>query len=165
MLTFEIAVEASGPLADPTLLERFDAEVSSALQELGALAQRMIVQATPRGISAGGGGLAGSITSELRGVPARREQVVSSSMFYAPIVELGRRPGNRWPPLAPIELWVRRKLHVPADRAAEVAFLVARKIGEEGTSGAHMFEFSFRQLRPIAERRFQQLGQQLEGRA
>lgn len=50
-------------------------------------------------------------------------------------VEEGRAPG-RMPPMAPIELWVRRKLG--GDR--NVAFLVARAIGRRGTKGAHMFQ-------------------------
>jgi hypothetical protein len=159
-MTFEIRVQMAGPFMDPGVTSRFDREISAGLLELAALGQRLIVQGTPRGISAGGGGLAGSIFTELRGTPARREAVVASSAFYAPIVEVGRQPG-RWPSLAPIMLWVRRKLHVSDQDAPSVAYLVARKIGEQGTPGAHMFEWGVERLRPIAQQRFQQLSQRL----
>lgn len=145
---------------DPNVLERFDGVVAATLAELGALGQRLIVSESPRGVSAGGGGLRGSIFSELRGAPARRQAIVASSVFYAPIVEVGRRPGKR-PPVAPISLWVLRKLHVASGQASRVAFLVSRKIGREGTTGAHMFEKGARRLMPIAQQRFEALGEQI----
>lgn len=49
-------------------------------------------------------------------------------------LEHGRRPG-KMPPMAPIKLWVARKLG--GDK--RVAFLVARAIGRRGTKGAGMF--------------------------
>lgn len=51
-------------------------------------------------------------------------------------VEEGRAPG-RMPPMAPIELWLRRKAGI---NSRSVAFLVARAIGRRGTKGAHMFQ-------------------------
>ena len=161
---FEIHATATGPLfTDPNIAARFDAEVSAALQELGALGQRLVVEGTPAGIASGGGGLRGSIFSELRGAPARREEVVSSSVFYAPIVEVGRRPGKQ-PPGGPIQLWVTRKLQTPPAEVASVAFLVARKIGLRGTTGAHMFERALVKLEPVVQRRFQELGDRIVAR-
>lgn len=152
-----VRVQAHGGLfEDPTILERFDQEVSSTLAELGAYGQRLVVFNSPRGVSAGAGGFAGSISNELRGTPARRQAVVSSSVFYAPIVEKGRRPGRR-PPLEPIRLWVVRKLGVNQKNAREVAFLVARKIGRRGWEGKHPFERAAKQLLPVARQRFESL--------
>jgi hypothetical protein len=159
MLTFR--VQATGALlTDPNVLERFDTEVQATLAELGAYGQRLVVQGAPRGVSAGGGGLRGSIFTELRGVPARRQAIVASSVFYAPIVEAGRRPGRR-PPLGPIKLWVARKLSVPTSQVARVAFLVARKIGRGGTEGAHMFDRAAKALEPVAANRFQALAERI----
>ena len=159
MLTFR--VELTGALlTDPTVLERFDGEIQATLAELGAYGQRLVVQGAPRGVSAGGGGLRGSVFTEMRGVPARRQAIVSSSVYYAPIVEAGRRPGRR-PPLEPIRLWVVRKLGVSVVGASRVAFLVARKIGRQGTAGAHMFERAAQALGPVAANSVQALGEKL----
>jgi len=159
VLTFEM--NARGPLlTDPAIATRFDRPISAALVDISAFGQRVVVQGTPRGISSGGGGLRGSVFSELRGVPARREGVVASSLFYAPIVEVGRRPGKR-PPLAPILLWVQRKLGLSGTEAQQAAFLITRKIGARGTVGAHMFERAFQRLQPYARQRFEALSRQL----
>lgn len=159
MLT--VRVQAYGGLfTDPNVLERFDQEIQSTLAELGAYGQRLVVQAAPRGVSRGGGGLAGSIFTELRGTPARRQAIVASSVFYAPIVEVGRRPGKR-PPIEAIRLWVVRKLGVSPAQARSVAFLVARKIGRRGTDGAHMFQRAATALVPVAQQRFQALQERI----
>lgn len=50
------------------------------------------------------------------GVPRRITAVVGSPLVYAPHVEAGTRP--HWPPPAPIEAWVRRKLR---DEVSEMA--------------------------------------------
>lgn len=160
MLT--IRVQAQGALfTDSNVLERFDAEIASTIAELGAYGQRLVVQGAPRGVSVGGGGYAGSIGLELRGTPARRQATVSSSLFYAPIIESGRRAGARRPPLAPILLWVTRKLHVTGDQASRVAFLIARSIGRKGIPGKHVFERAAQNLVPVAQARFEALQERI----
>ncbi len=47
-------------------------------------------------------------------------------------VDRGRAPGKR-PPIEAIIGWVKRKLGVSEDKARGIAFVVARKIGNEGT--------------------------------
>jgi hypothetical protein len=44
----------------------------------------------------------------------------------------GRSPGKQ-PPIDPIELWVKKKLKIPAAQAKGVAFAIAKKIAKEGT--------------------------------
>ncbi len=162
MAEIEYALRATGPLFERRdMQELFDQEISAALVELGNLGQRLVVDGTPSGVSVGGGGLRGSIFTELRGAPALRSQVIASSVFYAPIVELGRRPGQRRPPLEPILLWVSRKLQLSGPRARSVAFLVARKIGRTGTEGKHMFQQAVQRLQPIMQQRFEALAQRI----
>ena len=143
-------IVATGPLFEANIAAIFDQEITATLRELGLLGQRLVVQASPRGVSSGGGGLRGSIFTELRGVPGSRSQIISSPLFYAPIVELGRRPGKR-PPLAPILLWARRKL---GQESVHAAWLIARKIGQRGTTGAFMFRHAYRRLVPVAQAQF-----------
>mgnify|MGYP000630952051 CR=1 FL=1 len=61
----------------------------------------------------------------------RVEGKLSTNVIYALVVEHGSRP--HWPPRAPIEFWVARKLGVRGKRVRAVAFLVARKIARRGT--------------------------------
>jgi len=92
-----------------------------------------VVAHTPVGAT---GQLRGSITHQISGSGIAMQGRVFSTDVPVKVasVEHGRAPG-RMPPLAPIELWVRRKLG--GDSAA--AYLIARAIGRRGTNGAQMF--------------------------
>lgn len=93
-----------------------------------------VIKATPVGAT---GHLRQSMTHDVSGSGiAILGRVYSTDVpVKVASVEQGRAPG-RMPPMAPIELWVRRKLG--GDR--NVAFLVARAIGKRGTKGAGMFQ-------------------------
>jgi hypothetical protein len=157
VITYTLTVNAQGALlADPSIQQRFDREIMATLAELGALGQARVVSRTPTGVSGGGGGLRGSIFTEAYGVPGRRGQIIASSVYYAPIVEKGRTPGARRPPLGPILLWVTRKLGISGP-SPHVAFLVSRKIGQVGTTGVGMFAKTATELQSVARSRFQAL--------
>lgn len=148
-------ITAQGPLFEADIAAAVDQEITATLRELGLLGQRLVVQGAPRGVAAGSGGLRGSIYTELRGTPGQRSQLISSPLIYAPIVELGRRPGQRMPPAAPILLWTRRKLGLSGSGAVHAAFLIARKIARRGTQGAFMFQRAYQRLRPVAQQQFE----------
>lgn len=58
---------------------------------------------------------------------------IYSSKKYFTVLETGRRPGKR-PPIDVIEQWVKDKPIVPQGISTRsLAFLIARKIGEEGS--------------------------------
>jgi len=116
-------------------------EITPALHEALQLLEREIKDLTPVGVM-GGGGLRGSITSELRGTAIDDLQgKVYSPMKHALPVEMGTKPhpvsreGQ-----AAIRDWVEKILNVSPEESKSVAFLVVRKISKEGTEGAHMFE-------------------------
>jgi hypothetical protein len=44
----------------------------------------------------------------------------------------GRRPG-RQPPSTALETWVQQKLGIPPEKAKQIAFVVSRKIGQQGS--------------------------------
>jgi hypothetical protein len=79
--------------------------------------------------------------------------IVSNPVEHAIYAERGRGPG-KMPPLAPIELWVRRVLGISPPESKQVAFLVARAIGRRGTKGAHAAEKGLEAVRGIVEADF-----------
>lgn len=52
---------------------------------------------------------------------------------YSEQLALGRKPG-KLPPIAPIERWVNAKLGISGTQGRSVAFAVANKIAQEGTT-------------------------------
>lgn len=52
---------------------------------------------------------------------------------YSEQLVYGRKPGKR-PPIAPLERWVKAKLHLSGKEAKGVAFAISNKIAKEGTS-------------------------------
>jgi len=72
--------------------------------------------------------LRSSIRTQFRG--DRLGARIGSKLQYAEYVEKGRRPG-RMPPSSALEAWVRTKVSV--ENIKSIAFLIARKIGREGT--------------------------------
>jgi hypothetical protein len=57
---------------------------------------------------------------------------ISSDLVYAPVMEGGRRPGARQPPVDAIAPWVEAKLGSDVS-----AYAVARSIGRKGVRGRH----------------------------
>lgn len=154
MITFTAKIE--GPIFKGGLASSVDRRTIAMLADVGAYAQRLAVDKAPSGVTYQ---LRGSIVSELRGSPSARSQEVSSSAFYAPIQEVGRKPGKR-PPADALLLWVTRKLGAP-DNPEAVAFLVARAIGRSGTKGYRMFEQAFEKAVPYFERQADAMGAEL----
>lgn len=61
------------------------------------------------------------------------ELIIFSSMKYFTVLETGRKPGKR-PPISVIEQWIKDKPIIPDGISTKsLAFLIARKIGEEGS--------------------------------
>lgn len=83
------------------------------------------------GVSRGSvfGEVYGHTIADLRGV-------VASPLEHMTVLEYGRRPGQKMPPVAAIQLWARRKL---GDGSRGTAFVIARAIGRRGTRAHHMF--------------------------
>jgi hypothetical protein len=164
MASIAYRVQAVGPIFERLDARAvFDSEISAVLLELGAFGQRLVVDNAPAGVSSGGGGFRGSVFTELRGKVAERSQLIASSLVYARVLEVGRRPGKR-PPIAPIFLWVRRKLGRTGVEATQAAYLVARKIGARGYPGKFMFQRAAAQLEPLARARFQALADRMAQR-
>lgn len=84
--------------------------------------------------------------------------VVSISLAdYWKYVEYGRRPG-KMPPVSAIENWIKVKQILPHSiqlksgktvipTVPQLSFLIARKIGRDGTQGKHYFENAFEKVK------------------
>ena len=82
--------------------------------------------------------LRGGITSETISVfPDLVGSVSSGDIPYAPVIEHGRTPGSRMPPVDAIKLWVIRKLQLPEDEVEGAAWAIAKSIAKHGFSPEH----------------------------
>jgi hypothetical protein len=146
MLRFEVTVPDFGAAGSV-----IPAELEAATHEAVALLERAVKVKTPIGVTeAARGRIAGEVRRTEVGDSLG---VVGSPLEHVRVLELGRRPGQPMPPPDALELWVRRKI-VYSDRkgprggrrklttseARGIAFVIARKIGKEGTEAVKMFE-------------------------
>ncbi len=116
------------------------AETMAVMKIIVARLEKEVTEGTPAGVG-GAAGLRGSIYGEVVSMAGSSvEGVVGTPLEYGEVVEMGRRPGKGFPPIAPITLWAIRKLGVADKEAKSVAFLIARKIAKKGFEGAHMFQ-------------------------
>lgn len=144
--------------------EYTDQVLLSAMTEATLLLQREWQERLPRS----SGLTASSITSDVASTPAGVLGIVGSSQPSALFVELGTRP--HMPPVAAIEPWVRAVLGIREPKEVKrVAFLVARKISEEGTPAqrpmARAAEATEGQIVAMFERAADQVAKYLEGTA
>lgn len=86
--------------------------------------------------------LRASFGTEVHGTPFDMTGIVGTSLIYGLPVEMGRKPG-RMPPVAPIKLWVTRKLGIKGKAADQAAYAIAWSIGKKGTKGAFMVEQAY----------------------
>lgn len=111
------------------LTSRVAAGMNESMEYLKGEVQKAIVVDSGRG--------RGSVFTELRGssISTLRGTIASPEVHVA-VMETGRRPGRRPPPLGPIRLWLSRH-----GMDSRLAFVVARAIGRRGTfgGGLHMF--------------------------
>jgi len=138
---------------------RLDGELESALQQSLQLTEREVVRRTPTAQ----GRLRSAIQGEVRrSATSVTGTVTAGDVAYASFVEYDTAP--HFPPLAPLEEWVRhRGLHAPSrggkppkHPVRAIAFLIARKIARQGTKGAHMFRDGAQAALPQARRFFSQ---------
>jgi hypothetical protein len=141
----------SGPLLEGRYAGILDREMLRATQDSVRLISRNIRARAPVGATRRlQMGIRGKALGPGKGVI----KVEGPAAKYAQFSEAGRRPG-RWPPVAPIRLWVRVILRPPRKMLDSVTFLVRRKIGQEGTRGAHFFRSAAAKSREQVQRIFE----------
>ena len=113
-------------------------ELSLAMEQSLQLLEGQVADRTPVGVS---GNLRSSISHQiLTGFP-NLTGAVFSPLPYAIVMEEGRKPGAKMPPVAAIALWLYRK-GIVTDRKEirGAAWAVAKSIAKKGIEGKHMFK-------------------------
>ncbi len=151
-MALDISVDTSSLLRTAS---RFDNGVRILAEEISKtmimslnVFEQLVVQETPVGAT---GAARGSVTKEIFGQPLADNYagVVTTAIIYGQALEVGRKPG-KFPPveMGGLELWVRRKLGVPASLSRGVAYAIATVISRRGTKGARMFAKGFARGKP-----------------
>jgi len=100
------------------------------------------------------GKLRASITHSITSQFPNLIGVVGSPLPYAPVMEEGRRPGAKMPPVGAIQHWVIRKLGIRGKEGRAIAWLIARSIAKKGIEGKHMFQEGFEASEPTINQLF-----------
>ncbi len=130
---FEVTVDASQlneliKKLDPEQVER---RARTAMDESLEYLQHEIVTKA----SSNTGAFRASVFGEIRGRSlSEMRGIVASPLAYAVVIEYGRKPGKKMPPIGPIELWARRVLG-----ESGLGFVIARAIGRRGLPAHHLF--------------------------
>lgn len=149
------------------------AEYSLAMRNTVVFGEGQIAKATPVGVTGHTRqGITGKVINAASGVIG----VQGPAGKYAEFVESGRKRG-KFPPPAPIELWLKRtakgrafvaavkaKYKLKSDKAAlkQAVFLKQRGIGRRGTRGAFMFKKSTAAIAKAAEIKFGEAVKKIE---
>jgi hypothetical protein len=124
-VAYEVRIVGLAPILrtvrDPALVAR---PLREELDQLSLLAQARVREGAPKDT----GALRRSFLREVRPLGAR----VYSQLVYAPVMELGRRPGARMPPPEALRGWARRH-GFGTSRSA--LFVLARAIARRGIKG------------------------------
>ena len=86
----------------------------------------------PEGIGEGGAFDTGNYQRRWQAIPIANGVRVTNTAPYSGIIEDGRRPDSRFPPLAVIARWAMRRLHLSAKEAKSAAFPIAQSIARRG---------------------------------
>jgi hypothetical protein len=134
----------------PEMTER---EAIVAMGKAVAEVERQVVPRTPVNV---GALRAAWSTRVSRGSQAIKGEIVNPKE-YAIVMEKGRRPGARMPPVDAIQFWVTRKFGVSGKEARSIAFVIARSIGRKGIKGKFMLEKGFKAAEPTVRRVFEKV--------
>jgi len=129
----EVKLEIHGLKELQALMQRYPQiageEMVRSMNQALVVTQAAATERAPVGVS---GDLRRSINFEIRNaVGANIVGAVGPSVEYGAPVEYGSVP--HYPPLAPLVLWVERKLQVSDDKVMGVARAIQHKIGRSGT--------------------------------
>jgi len=153
----------------------FTREMSSAMEQSLALLEREVRRNEPNDRGTLRTGTRGILISPLRGIVG----VIGPAERYAEVMEKGRRPNKRRPPIDVIMGWLKRtdkgkafvrsikekyKIKKKTTALKSAAFLKARAIGKKGIRGKFMFKNAEIELKPKVNEVFSKAINALEQR-
>lgn len=159
-LSFELAPKSLSELAEvlARISDALGPQATSIVEQAMAKATEQLrtvaFEETPVGATAF---LRDSIASEVQAISQEPVDVAGYVWWqaaYAPVVEYGSRP--HWAPIAPLQHWVERKLHVPPGESYGVARKIQFKIAHHGTRGQEFARRAIEQAAPFIERAMRQ---------
>ena len=116
--------------------------LKGAMYEAVALLKREVKALTPTGVFGVSGGLVSTIHGEV--LEMGKKGIIGHGSPYGDVIEMGRRPGQKWPPEGVLERWIEKKIGASGESVKGIEFLIRRKIGRKGFPGVHMFEKAFK---------------------
>ena len=143
-MELKIAISQKGKIFEGKSQEIINDALTSAMYEATAFLEREVKKRTPIGVFGAAGGLKASIHGEVISKGAAVVKgIVGHQSVYGDVIEKGRRAGKAWPPEGSLLRWMEVKLGMDSGTAKRMEFIVRRKIGKKGFTGAFMFEKAF----------------------
>jgi hypothetical protein len=161
------------------LLNEYAATVVERAQSNLRIKRRVRGKVVNRVASGTSGTLLNSLTYKLRiryNKPTIDFTVVGQAGNYADVIEYGRKPGAKMPPVAAIEQWIKLKPLKLRNRQGEfikstqsaiqsAAFAIAKSIGENGIEGINYYQDAINDTWPdYSEQLFQAYAKGVEQR-
>ncbi len=158
-MDFQIRVEKSGKVFAGQASRILEQNLTSAMYEATLFLEGEVRKGTPQGVYGTQGGLISTIYSEVqgKGTPVMKG-IVGEQSKYGEVIEKGRRPGQKMPPAGTLLRWIEVKMGVSEAQAAQIEFVVRRKIGQKGFEGARMFEKAITKGLPALQGIFEKYG-------
>lgn len=165
-LELNATITAKGPLFDGRAPEIIRKGLLSAMFEATLYLEKKVKEKTPRGVyGSAGAGLQATIAGEVFCYGTTIEGIVGHGMEYGDVIEYGRRPGKKPPPVAAIKRWVEFKGIIITDKktnkdlsSEEIAKLFCWSIAAKGFEGVHMFENTWNEGQGTLKRIFDKAG-------
>jgi len=149
---FKLMIDVSRPME---LMEKFPEQVMAGAEQGIQEGVLLLENAVKSNILAGRTGgfgaavatgtLLGAVFSDIHGTPTSivgTVAVAPPADQYALVVEEGRLPGRKMPPVGVLRIWMKIR-HIPE----KLEFVLRRSIGRKGFKGAHMFLNAFTEHR------------------
>ncbi len=154
----ENKIVVSGPIFDGSAPGIINQGLIAAMYEATMLLERKVKERTPVGVGGAKGGLLSTIHSEVQKGGSVVKGIVATSSKYGEVREKGRTPGKKWPPEGTLIRWIELKLGKHGSEAKSLEFVIRRKIGRKGFTGAYMFGRAFESHWPEVARIFNRAG-------
>lgn len=122
--------------------------LSASLRAIPALqkATRQAQPASPDGVGQGGAVNTGAYLRAWKSRPVEDGFAVTNDSPYSGIIEQGRAPGGKMPPIEPIARWAQRRLGLSRDKAQGVAFAIAKRIQKRGLAARQVLQLTTPEL-------------------